>query len=336
MKHFLISPLKLALALTACGLISTTHAAERLAAPPEFLSAQAAERIRWQSVGDDVLSQQTGKAPGGEMVSGLVLDLMSQWQMPGGASATAHGKLTITSNADNSLSAQVTTSAQASDGVSHGNHFGNVSGNGNGNAGANVGANANANANASPTTNAAVASNTGASNSAPPSSPTTAVAGNGVNPQASATGGQNVSVNGVSQVTQVAGNGNTSSNSAVIDFNGSNSSTNVAGVANGTPSVNTASASATSASGHVKADVTFASGGVAMTLQTPAGVATQTITPAGIQGGGSIAQLVQVAGNAQAVVNQLQLSVQTQAMPAALLRQLGVLDALRNSALPRH
>ncbi|MGG1944333.1 peptidase C39 [Trinickia sp. NRRL B-1857] len=329
MKHFLISPLKLALALTACGLISATHAAERLAAPPEFLSAQAgasADGIRWQPVGDEVLSRQTGKAPGGEMVSGLVLDLMSQWQMPGGASATAHGKLTITSNADNSLSAQVTTSAQASDGASHGNHYGSV--NGNGNAGANVSAN--------PNTNAAVAGNAGASNNTPPSSPTTAVAGNGANPQASATGGQNVSVSGVSQVTQVAGNGNTSSNSAVIDFNGSSSSTNGAGAPNGMPSVNTASASATSASGHVKADVTFASGGVALTLQTPAGVATQTITPAGIQGGGSIAQLVQVAGNAQAVVNQLQLSVQTQAMPGALLRQLGVLDALRNSALPRH
>jgi hypothetical protein len=334
MKYFSISPLKLALALTACGLMSATHAAERLAAPPEFLSAQAAERIRWQSVGDDVLSQQMGKAPGGQMVSGLVLDLMSQWQMPGGASATAHGKLTITSNADNSLSAQVTTSAQASDGASHGNHFNN--GNGNGNAGTNASANANTNANSNPNTNAAVASNAGATNSAPPSSPTTAVAGNGANPHASATGGQNVSVNGVSQVTQVAGNGNTSSNSAVIDFNGSSSSTNVAGAANGTPNVNTASASATSASGHVKADVTFAGGGVALTLQTPAGVATQTITPAGIQGGGSIAQLVQVAGNAQAVVNQLQLSVQTQAMPASLLRQLGVLDALRNSALPRH
>jgi len=295
MKQFLVSPLKLALALTACGLVGVTHGAERLAAPPEFLSARAgaaAESIRWQAVDDDVLAHQTGKAPGAEMVSGLVLDLMSQWQMPGGASATAHGKLTITSNADNSLSAQVTTSAQASDGTSHGNHYGSVN-------------------------------------------------GNGANPQASATGGQNVSVSGVSQVTQVAGNGNASANSAVIDFNGSSSSTNVAAGANGTPSlntpsVNTASASATSASGHVKADVTFTSSGVALALQTPAGVATQTITPAGIQGGGSIAQLVQVAGNAQAVVNQLQLSVQTRAMPGALLRQLGVLDALRNSALPRH
>ena len=333
MKHFLVSPLKLALALAACGVVSATHAAERLAAPPEFLSMQAgaeAAGVRWQAVGDDVLSHQTGKAAGGQMVSGLVLDLMSQWQMPNGASATAHGKLTITTNADNSLSAQVSSSAQASDGISHGNHYGN----GNPNAGVNASSNANVNGNGPGNAN-------GPANA--PSSPSAvATTGTGANPQASATGGQNVSVNGVSQVTQVAGNGNASLNSAVIDFNGSSSSTagttGTSGttVATGTSSGNGTSASATSASGQVKADVSFAGGGVALTLRTPAGVATQTIAPAPIQGGGSIAQLVQVAGNAQAVVNQLQLSVQTQAMSGALLRQLGLLDALRNSAMPRH
>jgi hypothetical protein len=71
-------------------------------------------------------------------------------------------------------------------------------------------------------------------------------------------------------------------------------------------------------------------------VQTPAGIATQTIAPANAQGSGSIAQLLQVAGNGQAVVNQLKLSVQTQPMSAALLRQLGVLQALQNSAVLRH
>ena len=61
-----------------------------------------------------------------------------------------------------------------------------------------------------------------------------------------------------------------------------------------------------------------------------------TAVPATGHGGGSIAQWVQVAGNAQAVVNQLQLSVQTQAMSGAVLRQLGVLQAMQNSALLRH
>jgi hypothetical protein len=313
MKLLLATPLKLALALAACGLITSTHAAERLAAPPEFLSTQAGSAMagaRWQAVDDDVLSHQTGKAPGAEMVSGVVLDLMSQWQMPNGGSATAHGKLTISTNADNTLSAQVSTSAQANDGAGHGNHYGNNPGN-------------------APLATATTTT-TAAANATPA---TTASTGTGANPQASATGGQNVSINGVSQVNQVAGNGNTSSNSAVIDFNGSSPTTLAAtGAATTT---NSPSAQATSASGNVRASVTFGNGGVALTLQTPSGVASQTISPAAVQGSGSIAQWVQVAGNAQAVVNQLQLSVQTHAMSGALLRQLGVLQAMQNAALLR-
>lgn len=314
MKLLLATPLKLALALAACGLITSTHAAERLAAPPEFLSTQAGSAlagVRWQAVDDDVLSRQTGKAPGAEMVSGVVLDLMSQWQMPNGGSATAHGKLTISTNADNSLSAQVSTSAQASDGTGHGNHFGNNQG------------------------NAPLATATTASTNTSTTSTTTTAAspGTGANPQASATGGQNVSINGVSQVNQVAGNGNTSTNSAVIDFNGSSPTTLAATGA--TAATNSPSAQAASASGNVRASVTFGNGGVALTLQTPSGIASQTISPAAVQGGGSIAQWVQVAGNAQAVVNQLQLSVQTHAMSGALLRQLGVLQAMQNAALLR-
>ncbi|WP_206952984.1 peptidase C39 [Trinickia acidisoli] len=286
MKHFIAAPLKIALALAACGIAGGTHATERLAAAPEFLSLQAGGATggaQWQAVDDDVLSHQTGKAPGATIVSGLVLELMSQWQMPNGGSAAARGTLTVTTNANDSLSAQVSTSAQASDGTVHGKH-----------------------------------------------------SDNGANPQASATGGQNISINGVSQVTQVAGDGNASTNSAVIDFNGSGSTTLAALGAANTNSTNSASASATSASGNVKAAVTFGNGGVALTLQTPAGVATQTISPTLAQGSGSIAQLVQVAGNAQAVVNQLQLSIQTQAMSSTLLRQLGVLQAMQNSALLRH
>lgn len=291
MKHFIASPLTLALA--ACALASTAQAAQRLTAPPEFLSAQAgalAGNVSWQAVDDDVLAHQTGKAPGAEMVSGLVLDLVSQWQMPNGASATAHGKLTVTTGADNSLSAQVSASAQANDGLNHGN--GNQYG---------------------------TAHGTGSTSSSAAA-------------QASAMGGQNVSVNGVSQITQVAGNGNTSMNSAVIDFDGSGASNLTAGGAAGAHNPN---ASAASVSGNVTATVTFGNGGVALSLQTPAGIARQTIAPTGAQGGGAIAQLVQVAGNAQAVVNQLQLHIQTQPTSGALLRQLGVLQAMQNAALGR-
>ncbi len=305
MKHLLLSPLCLALSLAACELANNAYAAERLAATPEFLSASS--DIRWQSVDDNVLSHQTGKGAGGTMVSGLVLQILSQWQMPDGGSASAQGALTISTNANNSVSAQASTSAQARDGGVHGN--------GNG---------------------------VGQGNAAHGGSATTSVASNGMgtgaDPQANATGGQHVSVNGVSQVTQVAGNGNVGMNSTVIDFNGDSASSLATNGASGSNSNSNSNlnATATSASGNVKAGIAFGSGGVAVTVQTPAGVATQTITPAAFQGSGSIAQLLQIAGNGQAVVNQLQLSIKTLPMSAALLRQSGVLQALQNSALIRH
>lgn len=328
MRHLPLSPFALALALAVCEFGNAASAAERLAASPEFLSASSG--ARWEAVGDDVLSHQTGKGAGGTMVSGLVLELLSQWQMPNGGSASAHGTLAIATNANNSLSAQATTSAQASDGGWHGNGNGNANGNGVGNGNAAHGG--------------ASIGTTVTSSSALPSG--AAGTGTGANPQASATGGQNVSVNGVSQITQVAGDGNTGANSTVIDFNGASASTLASNAgssrgqgANANPSTvggaNNPTATATSASGNVKAGISFAGGGVSVSLQTPAGIATQTISPAGVQGGGSIAQLLQVAGNGQAVVNQLKLSVQTLPMSGALMRQSGVLQALRNSALLR-
>jgi hypothetical protein len=309
MRHLLLSPIPLALALAVCEFGNAAYAAERLAASPEFLSASSG--ARWEAVGDDVLSHQTGKGAGGTMVSGLTLEILSQWQMPNGGSASAHGTLAISTNASNALSAQVATSAQASDGGWHGNGnaTGIANGKGLGNGSVSV-------------TGAAGATVT--SSIAPP-------AGTGANPQASASGGQGVSVNGVSQITQVAGDGNVGANSTVIDFNGASASTLAGNVA----SANSPTATATSASGNVKAGISFAGGGVSVSLQTPAGVATQTISPAGIQGGGSIGQLLQIAGNGQAVVNQLKLSVQTLPMSGAQMRQLGVLQALQNSALLR-
>jgi len=45
-----------------------------------------------------------------------------------------------------------------------------------------------------------------------------------------------------------------------------------------------------------------------------------------------ISQLLQIAGNNQQVANALQLHLQTQQMSASMLRQLGVLQALQNTA----
>jgi len=78
--------------------------------------------------------------------------------------------------------------------------------------------------------------------------------------------------------------------------------------------------------------VSFGNGSISIALQTPAGLARQTIAPGTSQQAGQIAQLLQIAGNNQQVANSLQLHLQTQQMSASMLRQLGVLQALQNTA----
>ena len=268
------SPLGLTLCLSVCGAASGVLASENTAvAAPGFLStgAAASPAIRWQAVDDDVLANQVGKYAGGSMISGFVLNLLSQWQLPNGAAAVAQGSLAVTTSGGGPMSAQVSTSAQ-------------------------------------------VLNNTNAGSI-------------GSNPNAIATGGQYISVNGVSQVTQVAGNGNVGSNSATIDFG----NVAIASIPGGT---NSTVASASNATGSIRAGIAFGNGGVTVSLQTPAGLATQSIAPNNTQQAGAIAQLLQIAGNSQSVTNQLQLHLQTQQLSGNLLRQLGVMQALRNAALP--
>ncbi|CAM2158173.1 MULTISPECIES: peptidase C39 [Paraburkholderia] len=260
----------------ACAYASGASAAESLAATqagaPAFLSAGGADAqpVRCEPVGDDVLAHQTGKYAGSNMISGFVLSVLSQWQLPNGATAVAQGSLTVAQNAANQLSATVQSLAKVND-------------------------------------------------------PTGTTVGNsGASPNASATGGQNVTVNGVSQITQVAGNSNVGVNGATIDFGSAGS------LLAGTAGMNQSSASAQNANGTIRAGIAFGSNGINVTLQTPAGIATQNIVPSGAQQAGAIAQLLQVAGNNQQVANQLQLNLQTQPMSAQMIRQTGVLQALRN------
>src|SRR5260370_23882294 len=117
MKHPL-SPLGLALCVPACCLASGVFASESAAlTAPAFLSLNdaAPQTVRWQAVGDDVLAQQTGKHAGDSMISGFVLNLLSQWQLPNGASASAHGSPMVSENAANHLTAQIGTSARVHD-----------------------------------------------------------------------------------------------------------------------------------------------------------------------------------------------------------------------------
>lgn len=281
------SPLGIAVAIAASA-FGATAAHAGIAGPaatceartlPEILCASSAsvDSIRWQPVDDAVLARQTGKFAGPAMIDGMVLNVVSQWRLPNGASASAHGSLSVTANANQSLAVSVATSAQVSDAMRHHDK------------------------------------------SAPP--------GGGASPSASATGGQNLGVNGVSQITQVAGDGNVGMNSAVIDFNGQGTQP-LAGSSS-------PSASATNAAGTIKAGIAFGGNGLALALQTPAGVATQTVVPGSGAQPGTIAQLLQIAGNAQIVSNQLQLSLRTRPMSSALLRQLGTLQALRDAASTR-
>ncbi|MGQ7936898.1 peptidase C39 [Paraburkholderia sp. D1E] len=264
MKHHL-SQLGLAICATMCGLTSNVFASESAGSPPvpEFLASHDIDSaaIKVQMVDDDVLANQTGKYAGATMISGFVLNVLSQWQLPNGVTALAQGTLSAVQNAVGQVSTTVNTLAS-------------VTGGGAGNSGA--------------------------------------------NPNAQANGGQSISVNGVSQITQVAGDRNAGSNSAIIDFN--NSAVTLAGTANAP------SAAASNSTGSIKAGISFGSNGITVALQTPAGLATQTITP----GNGQIAQLLQIAGNNQQVANALQLHLQTQQMSAAMIRQLGVLQALQN------
>jgi hypothetical protein len=268
-----------AVSALACAFSSGAQAADGIGLPqpvPAFISNAdgQAQGIHCEAVGDDVLAHQTGKYAGSDMISGFVLNLLSQWQLPNGATAVAQGALAVATNAANQVSAQVKTYATVIDPAQGGTNNG---------------------------------------------------AGSGANPNATATGGQNVSVNGVSQITQVAGSGNVGVNGATISYDN-----NAPQFANLPGANNQASASASNASGSIKAGISFGSNGVNVTLQTPAGIATQNIVPGNAQQAGAIAQLLQVAGNNQQVANQLQLSLQTQQMSAQMIRQVGVLQALRN------
>jgi hypothetical protein len=265
----------------ACVYSNGASAAESLSAtqPPQpltpaFLAAGGgdAQPVHCEPVDDDVLAHQTGKYAGNDMISGVVLNVISQWNLPNGATATAQGALTVVTNTVNQLSASVQTSAKVTDPVAGG----------------------------------------------------TTTANSGAAPANTATGGQNVAVNGVSQVTQVAGNNNVGSNAATIDYTNSSGNASLANVAN------TPSASASNANGTIRAGIAFGGNGISVTLQTPAGIATQNIMPSNTAQAGSIAQLLQVAGNNQQVANQLSLSLQTQQMSAQMIRQAGVLQALRN------
>jgi hypothetical protein len=305
MKHSLShGGVTAALLALACSHTSGAWAAGSIEASalPAFLGAgnAAKQTIKCEPVDDDVLSSQSGKYAGSDMISGFVLSVLSRWNLPNGATAIAQGAIAVAQNTANQIVAQVETSAHVTAAVHHSSANSSSAATTGGVAGTPAaGANTNANT-------------PGAGNS-------------GANPAAQVTGGQKVAVNGVSQITQVAGNGNTGTNTATISF-----STAPPQLPSMPGATSQPSSFAENAAGNVQAGITFANNSINVSLQTPAGIATQSIVPGNALQAGAIAQLLQVAGNNQQVANQLALSLRTQQMSAGMIRQLGVLQALRN------
>ncbi|GAB3628223.1 hypothetical protein PTE30175_01949 [Pandoraea terrae] len=129
-------------------------------------------------------------------------------------------------------------------------------------------------------------------------------------------------INGVAQITQVAGNGNAATNFASIDFSP---------VAHLVPTGGTGGATSSSTSlGGSTAQVAINAAGVNLNLSTPFGNVSQSV--AGGAGGAAnrLMQLVQVTGNNQQVLNTLNLHLQTSPITADALRQIGIQSALAN------
>lgn len=128
-----------------------------------------------------------------------------------------------------------------------------------------------------------------------------------------AQGAESVSSDGLTQVTQLAGDHNAAANLAQISF---------------TPSLGDAnnfngSAYASAAQGGYSTEVRFASNGISMQLQGPNGSAIQRIGDSS-----GVMQAARVAGDNQSANNSLNLQIQTSSVSEDLQRQWGVQNAL--------
>jgi hypothetical protein len=132
-----------------------------------------------------------------------------------------------------------------------------------------------------------------------------------------ATGGQTLQINGIGQVTQVAGDGNHMNNLTLIRF--------VPDTAFDISGFNGQTGSDASA-GAMTAHISFVGGGVQLGLTGPGANLSQQFRNG--NGSGQLFQLGQLAGNGMFGSNQLQLQLFGTAMSASMLNQLGVQQAL--------
>lgn len=130
-----------------------------------------------------------------------------------------------------------------------------------------------------------------------------------------ATGGERVTVNGIGQITQIAGDGNRMSNLAVVRFVDSMDR----------PSGFNGQTGQQAEAGGLTARVSFTGGGVQLGLTAPgATIGQQALTG----GAGGVMQVGRIAGDGMVASNALHMQVLATAMPSLSLQQLGVQQAL--------
>lgn len=143
----------------------------------------------------------------------------------------------------------------------------------------------------------------------------TAGSGAGSATGGTATGGEHIRVNGIGQVTQIAGDGNRLGNFAVIRL----------GTDPAAPTDFNGQAGAYAGAGGLTARVSFEGGGVRVGLGDIGATIRQEVIP---DGAGRILQMGQIAGNGFTANNSLQLQMMTTAMPTLSMQQLGIQQAL--------
>lgn len=138
-----------------------------------------------------------------------------------------------------------------------------------------------------------------------------------------AIGGEQVHVDGIGQITQIAGDGNRMGNLTVVQL-GSNPAA---------PSGFNGAASAQAADGGLQAQISFVGGGVQLGLVAPGATIGQQVTPGA---SGRITQIGQIAGDGFTASNALHLQMMTTAMPTSAVQQLGIQQALSAMSGLRH
>jgi hypothetical protein len=133
-----------------------------------------------------------------------------------------------------------------------------------------------------------------------------------------ATGGEHLQVDGIGQITQIAGDGNQLSNLTSIRF---------VSDMTGTGDLNGATSSQSSA-GPMTAQITFTGGGMQLDLTGPGSVLGQQFHRGANGVDGRILQIGQLSGNGITASNQLHLQLMTELMPSLFQQQLGVQQAL--------